>query len=83
GSRLGAMLNYVSRSGDLKLENHLGQQVSGQEDLREIRSDWQSLMSNRTESRDVAGFSIEISGQSENHNTDELALSVLKAGLGD
>ena len=83
GSRLGAMLNYVSREGDLKLENHLGQQVSGQEDLREIRSDWQSLMSNRTESRDVAGFSLEISGQSANQNADELAVSILKAGLGD
>lgn len=83
GSRLGAMLNYVSRSGELRLENHLGQQVSGQEDMREIRSDWQSLMSNRTESRDVAGFSLEISGHSASQNNDELAVSVLKAGLGD
>lgn len=83
GSRLASMMNYVSRDGELKVENHLGQEYSGRDELSEIRSDWQSLMSNRTESRDIAGFTLEISGQIAGRNQEELAVEVLKAGLGD
>lgn len=83
GSRLASMVNYVSREGELKLENHLGQEISGRDELREIRSDWQNLMSNRTESRDIAGFSLEISGYDASCNHDDLAVEALTAGLGD
>lgn len=83
GARLGAMLNYVSRNGDLRLENHLGRSITSKEEFSEIRDSWQSLMTNRTETRDIAGFSVEISGLVDAAKTDDFIVEVLKVALGD
>lgn len=60
GARVGAMLNYVSRSGELKVENENGRILNGREELARIRGDWDHLFQNRAESRDIGSFSVEI-----------------------
>ncbi|RVD49401.1 conjugal transfer protein TraA, partial [Mesorhizobium sp. M2D.F.Ca.ET.140.01.1.1] len=51
GARVGAMLNYVSRGGELAVENENGERISSREDLARLRGDWNHLFQNRAESR--------------------------------
>ncbi|RJT32643.1 conjugal transfer protein TraA [Mesorhizobium waimense] len=60
GARVGAMLNYVSRGGELAVENENGERISSLEDLARLRGDWNHLFQNRAESRDIGSFTVEI-----------------------
>lgn len=85
GARVGVMLNYVSRSGELKVEDENGRVLGGREELVRVRGDWDHLFQNRAESRDIAGFSVEIavSGSSSEDVLHEQARSTLSSGFGD
>lgn len=85
GARVGAMLNYVSRSGKLKVEDENGRVLEGREDLARVRGDWDHLFQNRAESRDIGSFSVEIavSGLSSDEALHELVRSTLSSGFGD
>ncbi|RVN54076.1 conjugal transfer protein TraA, partial [Sinorhizobium meliloti] len=85
GARVGAMLNYVSRSGELKVENENGRILDGREELARIRGDWDHLFQNRAESRDIGSFSVEIaaSGIASDEALHEQVRSTLTSGLGD
>ncbi|RWM38763.1 conjugal transfer protein TraA [Mesorhizobium sp.] len=60
GARVGAMLNYVSRGGELAVENENGERIGSREDLARLRGDWNHLFQNRAESRDIGSFIVEI-----------------------
>ncbi|YCI06350.1 conjugal transfer protein TraA (plasmid) [Ensifer sp. D2-11] len=85
GARVGAMLNYVSRGGELKVENECGRILEGREDLARIRGDWDHLFQNRVESRDIGSFSVEIaaSGFALDEALHEQVRSTLTSGFGD
>jgi len=85
GARVGAMLNYVSRSGELKVEDESGRVLEGREELARVRGDWDHLFQNRAESRDIASFSVEIatSGLASGDALHEQVRSALSSGFGD
>ncbi len=85
GGRVGAMLNYVSRGGELKVENESGRILEGREELARIRGDWDHLFQNRVESRDIGSFSVEIaaSGFASDEALHEQVRSTLTSGFGD
>ncbi|RVG00703.1 conjugal transfer protein TraA [Sinorhizobium meliloti] len=85
GARVGAMLNYVSRGGELKVENESGRILEGREELARIRGDWDHLFQNRAESRDIGSFSVEIaaSGFASDEALHEQVRSILTSGFGD
>lgn len=85
GARVGAMLNYVSRGGELKVENENGRILEGREELARVRGDWDHLFQNRAESRDIGSFSVEIaaSGFASEEALHEQVRSTLSSGFGD
>ncbi|TWA12529.1 hypothetical protein FB005_1487 [Sinorhizobium medicae] len=85
GARVGAMLNYVSRGGELKVENESGRILEGREELARIRGDWDHLFQNRAESRDIGSFSVEIAAPdfASEEALHEQVRSILTSGFGD
>ncbi len=85
GARVGAMLNYVSRSGELKVENENGKILEGRDDLARVRGDWDHLFQNRAESRDIGSFSVDIAaaGFASDEASHERVRSTLTSGFGD
>lgn len=85
GARVGAMLNYVSRGGELKVENESGRILEGREELARIRGDWDHLFQNRAESRDIGSFSVEIAAPdfASEEALHEQVRSTLTSGFGD
>ncbi|MQW63158.1 conjugal transfer protein TraA [Sinorhizobium meliloti] len=85
GARVGAMLNYVSRGGELKVENENGRVLEGREELARIRGGWDHLFQNRAESRDIGSFSVEIaaSGFASDQALHDQVRSILTSGFGD
>lgn len=60
GARFGAMVNYVSRSGEICAEKENGERLQGREELARLRGDWEPLFQNRAESRDIGSFRVTI-----------------------
>ncbi|MQX40784.1 conjugal transfer protein TraA [Sinorhizobium meliloti] len=85
GARVGAMLNYVSRGGELNVENENGRILEGREELARIRGDWDHLFQNRAESRDIGSFSVDIaaSGFASDEALHDQVRSTLTSGFGD
>lgn len=82
GARVGSMLNYVSRSGELKVENENGERLQGREEIARIRGDWDYLFQNRTESRDIGAFSVEVAAGSGAEELHERVRNILSSGFG-
>lgn len=85
GARVGAMLNYVSRGGELAVENENGERLRSREDLAGIRGDWDHLFQNRAESRDIGSFTVEIARTvfASDDQMHELVRNSLTSGFGD
>lgn len=85
GVRLGAMMNYVSRAGEVEVEDDRGERIRSGERLSALRSEWEHLFQNREESRDIGVFSVVIEAASD-RSDDELHTLVNEAllrGFGD
>ena len=82
GARVGSMLNYVSRGGELKVENENGETLRGREEMASLRGDWDHLFQNRTESRDIGSFSVEVS-VAVGKDPHEQVQDILSSGFGD
>lgn len=84
GSRLGAMVNYVSRNGAVVVENERGDQLRGRDQLSAVADEWDHLMKNRAESRDIGLFNISVAddGRADDDLFDR-AREIVKHGLGD
>ncbi|MCE6077542.1 conjugal transfer protein TraA [Agrobacterium vitis] len=83
GARVGSMLNYVSRGGELKVENENGEKLEDREDLARIRGDWNHLFHNRTESRDIGSFSVEVAASADGEDLHGRVRDILSSGFGD
>lgn len=85
GARVGAMLNYVSRGGELAVENENGERISSREDLARLRGDWNHLFQNRAESRDIGSFTVEIApaAVSSDEAMNELVRNSLTSAFGN
>jgi len=83
GARLGAMLNYVARSGELKVETENGETLRGRDELARVRDDWDHLFQNRTESRDIGSFAVELATVPSGADMRGYINDVLQSGLGD
>ncbi|ACM40283.1 MULTISPECIES: relaxase/mobilization nuclease domain-containing protein [Rhizobium/Agrobacterium group] len=83
GARVGSMLNYVSRGGELKVENENGEKLEGREDLARVRGDWNHLFQNRTESRDIGSFSVEVAASADGEDLHGRVRDILSSGFGD
>ncbi|MES0057268.1 conjugal transfer protein TraA [Mesorhizobium sp. M0078] len=85
GARVGAMLNYVSRGGELAVENENGERIRSREDLARLRGDWNHLFQNRAESRDIGSFTVEIAtaAVSSDEAMHELVRNSLTSAFGD
>lgn len=62
GARAGAMLDYVSREGNLRIENERGEKLSQAGDRAKILEEWEPLMDNRAHSKDMASFTLQLRG---------------------
>ena len=85
GVRLGLMLNYVSRAGDVEVEDDRGEHIQSRERLSSLRSEWEPLFQNREESRDIGMFSVTIDAVAD-RSVDELRELVgetLSRGFGE
>ncbi|TGQ51530.1 conjugal transfer protein TraA [Mesorhizobium sp. M1C.F.Ca.ET.193.01.1.1] len=85
GARVGAMLNYVSRGGELAVENENGERISSREDLARLRGDWNHLFQNRAESRDIGSFTVVIAtaAVSSDETMHELIRNSLTSAFSD
>jgi hypothetical protein len=85
GARVGAMLNYVSRGGELSVENENGERLRGRGELAALRGDWDHLFQNRAESRDIGSFTIEISAAAvaSDEALHELVRNTITSGFGN
>ncbi|UVC19392.1 relaxase/mobilization nuclease domain-containing protein [Mesorhizobium onobrychidis] len=85
GARVGAMLNYVSRGGELAVENENGERISSREGLARLRGDWNHLFQNRVETRDIGSFTVEIAtaAVSSDAAMHDLVRNSLTSALGD
>ncbi|RCW80127.1 conjugal transfer protein TraA [Phyllobacterium bourgognense] len=85
GSRLGAMVNYVSRNGAVVVENERGDHLRGRDQLSAVGDEWDHLMKNRAESRDIGLFKIAVAegGWRADDDLFGRAREIVKRGLGD
>ncbi|MBB6469186.1 hypothetical protein HNQ96_005075 [Aminobacter lissarensis] len=85
GVRLGAMLNYVSRAGDVEVEDDRGERIRSKERLSSLRGEWEHLFQNREESRDIGVFSVAMEGVPDRSDDELHALmrETLSRGLGE
>ena len=70
--RLGSMVNYISREGKLAVENEWGETLRGSADLSAVRGDWDHLMSDRADSRDIGVIKAEIDFGGKTLGPDDL-----------
>ena len=85
GARFGAMVNYVSRSGEICVEKENGERLKGREELARLRGHWEPLFQNRAESRDIGTFrvSIEASGFVTEEGLHQLVRDSLASAFGN
>ncbi|TMV18629.1 relaxase, partial [Rhizobium sp. Td3] len=84
GGRLGAMVDYVSRKGEIAIETESGERLRSRGELAALKKEWEPLFQNRSESRDVASFSVRIETDAIETEDDlhNAVRTVLGAGLG-
>lgn len=84
GGRVGAMISYAAREGQLAVENERGERVSGKDALSGLRGEWEHLFDNRADSRDVAVFVVAAGPLSvDGRDRDAIAREILRVGFGD
>lgn len=83
GSRLGAMINYVSRNGAVVVENERGDQLRGREQLSAVGAEWDHLMKNRAESRDIGLFKIKVAESVHGVDLTDRSREIIRHGLGN
>jgi hypothetical protein len=86
GARAAAMIAYISRTGELTVENESGERMSGRVAIAEPRSHWKSLFDNRAASRDIGVFQVSLEMaplDAAGGGQDALVREILRAGFGD
>ncbi|EJL55948.1 hypothetical protein PMI09_01978 [Rhizobium sp. CF122] len=84
GDRLGAMAGYISRNGEVSMETQSGQELQGRDAIAALCDDWAHLMGNRTESRDIGLFCIDIAhGPEKGQALPEWTRYIVRSAVGD
>ncbi|WP_376711030.1 LPD7 domain-containing protein [Pseudochrobactrum lubricantis] len=85
GARLGAMVNYVARNGEISVEKENRERLEGREELARLRGEWEPLFQNRAESRDIGTFhvSIEATGFATEEALHQLVRDSLASAFGN
>jgi hypothetical protein len=84
GARVGAMINYVSRNGAVVVENERGELLQGRDQIVQVGKEWDHLLKNRAESRDIGLFTIAIDEDQPEHGARlERARAIVKHALGE
>lgn len=85
GARLGAMVDYGSRKGEIAVETETGERLRSRGELAALKSEWEPLFQNRNESRDIATFTVRIETDAIGSEEDihSAVRQVLDAGLGN
>jgi len=85
GGRLGAMVDYVSRKGEIAIETETGERLRSRGELAALKSEWEPLFQNRNESRDIASFTVRIETDAIGSEDDmhSAVRHVLEGGLGN
>lgn len=84
GGRLGAMASYISRNGDVAMENQAGEELRGRGAVAGLSEDWAHLMGNRAESRDIGTFRIDVKRRpDEGQALDAWARDIVSTALGE
>ncbi len=85
GGRLGAMVDYVSRKGEIAIETETGERLRSRGELAALKSQWEPLFQNRNESRDIASFTVRIETDDIGSEEDmhSAVRHVLEGGLGN
>jgi hypothetical protein len=82
--RVGAMISYAAREGQLAVENERGERGAGKDALSGLREEWEHLFDKRADSRDVAVFVVTVGPMSaEGRDRDAVVRQILRMGLGD
>ncbi|GAA5543635.1 LPD7 domain-containing protein [Brucella sp. NBRC 113783] len=85
GARFGAMVNYVSRSGEIRVEKENGERLQSRGELARLRGEWEPLFQNRAESRDIGTFrvTIEATGFATEEALHQLVRDSLASAFGN
>ncbi|WP_140716077.1 conjugal transfer protein TraA [Mesorhizobium sp. B2-7-3] len=83
GARMGAMVSYVSRNGELAVETDKGEQIIGKAGLLQLRTEWEHLFDNRASSRDVGLFQVTVNLKASDREHDQIVRHVLRAAFGE
>ncbi|WP_246704621.1 relaxase/mobilization nuclease domain-containing protein [Rhizobium sp. P32RR-XVIII] len=78
------MAGYISRNGEVAMENQAGVELRGRKAIAALSDDWSHLMGNRAESRDIGTFRIDIAGgPREGQALHAWARDVVKSAVGE
>lgn len=77
------LVKYVSRGGEIAIENERGERYGGQDAPAAIFSDWRPVLGNRHASRDIGLFTVEISWRSPDLRLPSDSQAILKSVFTD
>lgn len=84
--RVRAMISYISRNGEIAVENERGEVQRGRDEISSVPDEWEQLMPSRRASRDIGTFQIKLSQSAVDGggstSTYEQVRTLLKRGLG-
>lgn len=83
GSGVKKLVKYVSRGGEITIENERGERFGGGDAPAAINSDWQAVLGDRQASRDVGLFNVEISWRSPDLRLTTDSQALLKSVFTD
>jgi hypothetical protein len=77
------LVKYVSRGGEITIENERGERFGGGDAPAAIYSDWQPVLGDRRASRDIGLFNVEISWRSSDLRLTSDSQALLKSVFTD
>ena len=83
GKTTARLVSYISRDGQVRVENEIGQGLSGPKVASEIASEWSHLFQNREKSQDVGLFQMDISPRQGALGALERDLAKMRDAFGD
>ncbi|WP_440408414.1 hypothetical protein [Neorhizobium petrolearium] len=77
------LVDYVSRGGEVKIENERGETLTGSQAPNITVRDWEPLLSNRKASQDLGLFEIEVSWQASHRSPEDAGLRIARHAFKD
>ncbi|MEQ1407375.1 hypothetical protein ABK249_20825 [Neorhizobium sp. Rsf11] len=83
GTGVRKLVDYVSRGGEVKIENERGETLTGGQAPNITVRDWEPLLSNRKASQDLGLFEIEVSWQAAHRPPEDAGLLIARHAFKD